>query len=153
MTPMQAIVEKLQSSGREVRRSGAWMTSLCPVHADTNASLGIKEDPKSGKAVVKCFAGCSDEDVLKALGLDVRDLFPAVAASRSSAALAVEQLAAAKNLPTSFLRGLGLKEFKDGVVIPYYLADHSSARARLRLALTGDDASAGDSAKVPTARN
>lgn len=139
MTPKQAIVEKLQSSGRGVRASGEWMTTLCPAHVDTNASLGIKEDPQTGKAVVKCFAGCSDVDVLKAIGLDVRDLFPTAPVTRNAAALTVDQLATAKKLSTEYLRNLGLKEYKGGIVIPYFAPDHSAARARLRLALSGDD--------------
>lgn len=47
--------------------------ALCPVHGDKNPSLSIKlvED----RILVHCFAGCSAEEVTKAVGLSVKDLF------------------------------------------------------------------------------
>ncbi|MEC3956100.1 toprim domain-containing protein [Nocardia sp. CDC153] len=38
-------------------------------------SLGVVYNRQRQRTVVRCFAGCSDEDVLERLGLRVRDLF------------------------------------------------------------------------------
>ncbi|MGV9664118.1 toprim domain-containing protein [Nocardia niigatensis] len=63
------------------RRGGEWTTYLCPVHeADGRRhrpSLGVVYNPQRQRTVVRCFAGCSDVEVLERLGLRVRDLFDA----------------------------------------------------------------------------
>jgi putative DNA primase/helicase len=56
-----------------VRRSGKGWKALCPVHADKNPSLSIRE--KGGKVLIHCFAGCPTEAVLTALGIEAQDLF------------------------------------------------------------------------------
>ncbi len=45
----------------------------CPSHRDTEASLRVTVS-KAGKVLVKCRAGCATADVLKSLGLTMRDL-------------------------------------------------------------------------------
>lgn len=49
------------------RYGGSWM-ACCPVesHDDRNPSLSIS-DGTAGKTLVKCFAGCSQQDVIDAL--------------------------------------------------------------------------------------
>ena len=56
-----------------VRRDGKQFKALCPAHHDRNASLSVRET--SEKILVKCFAGCTTEDVCKALEVEVRELF------------------------------------------------------------------------------
>lgn len=46
----------------------------CPAHEDGQASLSIGRS-KDGGVVLKCFAGCETPDVVKALGLEMADLF------------------------------------------------------------------------------
>lgn len=70
MTPPE-FLSRLDS----VRRSGAGWTARCPAHADKNPSLSISE--KNGKILLKCFAGCSTESVLVALGVEAKELFTA----------------------------------------------------------------------------
>jgi hypothetical protein len=48
---------------------------ICPAHDDNKASLSVSE-AEDGRALVHCHAGCETEDVLEAIGLRVRDLFP-----------------------------------------------------------------------------
>ena len=58
--------------------------------------------------MLNCFAGCSIEAIVGALGLGVRDLFkPSV--GNPSTPLTVADLAADKALPEESLRSLGLK--------------------------------------------
>jgi len=45
----------------------------CPAHKDEKASLSIKLD--TDRILLHCFAGCSPEAIVNALGLELRDLF------------------------------------------------------------------------------
>lgn len=58
------------------RRTGdnRWMAH-CPAHRDKDASLAIKET-LNGTVLVKCFSGCETVDVLDAIGLTFKDLYP-----------------------------------------------------------------------------
>ena len=53
---------------------GRWM-ARCPAHDDSQASLSVTEG-RDGRTLIKCFAGCEVEDVVEAVGLGLRDLFP-----------------------------------------------------------------------------
>jgi hypothetical protein len=48
-------------------------TALCPAHDDKNPSLSISGS--GGKILLHCHAGCSKENILRAIGLDVTDLY------------------------------------------------------------------------------
>jgi len=70
------IINDVLSRLKKVRRSGedSWK-ACCPAHDDQNPSLtiGIGDD---GRVLVKCYAGCAAEDVCRAAGLTMGDLFP-----------------------------------------------------------------------------
>src|SRR5438105_148582 len=48
----------------------------CPAHDDNDPSLSIRE-LMDGRVLVHCFAECSAERVLAAIGLEFADLYPA----------------------------------------------------------------------------
>lgn len=54
---------------------GGKYKALCPAHEDKNPSLAIKESD-DGTILLKCWAGCSFESIVSALGLEPQDLFP-----------------------------------------------------------------------------
>ncbi|OAI16561.1 hypothetical protein A1359_07905 [Methylomonas lenta] len=58
-----------------VKKSGAdkWLAK-CPAHDDRSPSLGIKL--VDDKILVHCFAGCSVDDIVQSIGLEISDLFP-----------------------------------------------------------------------------
>lgn len=60
-------------SVKGVRRNGAGYMAICPAHDDHNPSLSIKVGD-TGKVVLRCFAGCTFEQVLSACGLTSDDL-------------------------------------------------------------------------------
>ncbi len=62
-------LDKVRTSG-----NGKWM-ACCPAHQDKSPSLGIKllDD---GKVLINCLAGCAACDVMAAVGLSLKDLFP-----------------------------------------------------------------------------
>jgi hypothetical protein len=47
----------------------------CPAHDDGRASLSLRE-LDDGTVLLHCFAGCQPIDVVQALGLEFRNLFP-----------------------------------------------------------------------------
>ena len=61
-----------KSLGTYQRKSGGGFLACCPAHDDHSPSLSI--DQKEGMLLVKCFAGCSQGDVVN--GLKSRGLWP-----------------------------------------------------------------------------
>jgi hypothetical protein len=62
------------SGVRELGTGKGWI-ALCPAHEDRKPSLRIAEG-SDGRVLLRCFAGCSPEEIVRALGLELRDLFP-----------------------------------------------------------------------------
>jgi hypothetical protein len=71
VSPVDRLLEALDG----VRAAGneKWI-ARCPAHEDRSPSLsiGIGDD---GRVLVHCFAGCSTQDIVSAVRLEVRDLF------------------------------------------------------------------------------
>ena len=146
---------------KNVKRAANGCTALCPVpgHQDQNNSLSIGEGD-DGRILIKCFGGCSAEDIVRALGLDLKDLFPATGPRRTRKnqgrgehspvkavtvlqfpGLRLGDLAQAKKIPAEFLRQLGLTDCKlhgaPAVRIPYYSPHREIKSVRYRLCLSG----------------
>lgn len=49
--------------------------ALCPAHNDKNPSLSIGLSENKNQILLHCYAGCSAEDILNAVGLKKKDLF------------------------------------------------------------------------------
>lgn len=69
--PAQALLDRLE----RVRRSGKGWSARCPAHEDRGPSLAIAEG-KDGHVLIHCFAGCTADDVLVAVGLSFADVMP-----------------------------------------------------------------------------
>lgn len=67
------ILEEFCRYLNNVRGNRPNLTALCPAHRDTTPSLSVCE--KDGRILINCFAGCSNEAILEALGLKFSDLF------------------------------------------------------------------------------
>jgi hypothetical protein len=80
-SPAERLLPLLQG----VRRSGKGWTARCPAHDDAHASLSVRATD-GGALLVKCHAGCSAAAVVAAVGLELRDLFPAPEPPRRLAA-------------------------------------------------------------------
>ena len=66
---LDAVVSRLSNA----KRTGKSFKALCPAHDDKSPSLSVAE--KDGKILVKCFAGCSTDAIVNAIGLEIKDLF------------------------------------------------------------------------------
>ena len=53
---------------------GRW-TACCPSHEDRSPSLAIRET-EDGRILLKCFGGCSVQEIVGSIGMDMCDLFP-----------------------------------------------------------------------------
>jgi hypothetical protein len=128
---------------------GSW-SARCPAHEDRHNSLSVRE-AEDGKVLVHCFAGCSPENVVASVGLEMRDLFPAGAENlphrratvQQSPGCALEEYAAAKRLPIEFLETVGVGEIsfagKPAVRIAYCDEEGVEVAVRFRIALDGED--------------
>lgn len=70
--PIHRLLERLD----KVKETGPgrWV-ALCPAHDDRHPSLSLRETP-DGTVLLKCWTGCGAADVVQAVGLELRDLFP-----------------------------------------------------------------------------
>lgn len=75
LSPIDRMISELEARGLTVGVAGPqkW-TAQCPAHEDRNASLSIDVGDDE-RVLVCCHAGCETDDILRALGLETRDLF------------------------------------------------------------------------------
>lgn len=92
-------IELLQSlDAVRARGNGRW-SARCPAHADRSPSLSISEGDKG--ILLRCWAGCTLEEITSKLGLRMTDLFfdaglPGDSAARQKAQHERRQRKAAK---------------------------------------------------------
>ena len=67
-------VQRVLAILKNIKCSGAGWTAQCPSHDDRKNSLGIGEGD-DGRVLLLCRARCSTETIVKALGLNLSDLF------------------------------------------------------------------------------
>ncbi|MBP8285101.1 MAG: hypothetical protein KAX46_14515 [Chromatiaceae bacterium] len=84
MTPADLILTRLQG----VREVGPqrW-AARCPAHEDRSPSLSIRTTD-DGNTLIHCHAGCAPDDILSAIGLTWKDLYPQRDKAALEAALA-----------------------------------------------------------------
>jgi 5S rRNA maturation endonuclease (ribonuclease M5) len=68
-------IESILGSLNHVQRSGKGWTARCPAHDDQRNSLSVSQGDDH-RILLHCHAGCRPEAIVKALGMDMRDLFP-----------------------------------------------------------------------------
>jgi hypothetical protein len=134
-----------------VVESNGSVKALCPAHEDHEPSLSVNEGD-DGRALIKCFAGCTNPEVVAALDLDMSDLFvqpnghrkKIVSIPRKPDATLqpcnLENYSNAKGLPVEFLKKLGLSnrkyQGKPAVRIPYLVqGGEEEEAARFRIGL------------------
>jgi putative DNA primase/helicase len=116
-------------------KSGTGWIARCPSHDDKEPSLSITEGD-AGRTLVYCHAGCTFEQIVSASGLKVEDFFPCALTKVPPPPLkplTIQELAAAKGLPTEFLQSVGVEQAGPGVRITYRMMDGSlAARHQIR---------------------
>src|SRR6266536_3193606 len=107
---LQRVLTRLNT----VHKSLKGWTACCPSHDDQTPSLSIALG-KDGQVLLHCFAGCTFESIVEALGLQALDLFPVDPATSphqkaTQHIVSLLDLAQAKKLPWKFLCNLGMVE-------------------------------------------
>jgi hypothetical protein len=151
--PIDSVLDRLEG----VRARNGHFVAFCPSHDDRREqSLSIKEGD-DGRALLNCFGGCSFGAVVKALGLEQRDLFAnrngGGGGSRPSgkrkyvntgeAGCTLARYTEAKKLPATFLESLGVGEIPNynghpAVRFPYLNAEGEEVCTRFRVSLDGN---------------
>ncbi len=62
----------------DAQKRGDRYIARCRAHADSTPSLSLSRG-NDGSALIHCYAGCTPREVLAAVGLEMRDLFPSSA--------------------------------------------------------------------------
>ena len=154
MKPVEKVLDRLEGVHEF---NGSWK-ALCPVHDDTKPSLSVSEGD-DGRALLKCFAGCKNLEIVVQIGLDMSDLFERRNGHRKKfhstspdntatvQRCTLKDYSEAKGLSVEFLSQLGLVDRKyqgkPAVRIPYLAQDGQESAVRFRIALEkseeGDD--------------
>ncbi len=72
---MSSQLDNMLSRLHKVRKNGNDYMACCPAHDDKSPSLTIAEK-EDGRVLLHCFAGCSADEVLGAIGLELKDVMP-----------------------------------------------------------------------------
>jgi hypothetical protein len=153
LRPVKKALDRLEG----VRESGGSWVALCPAHDDREPSLSVAEG-EDGRALLKCFAGCPFGEIVAAMGLEERDLFERNGSplrgggsypspgngstAQPSVPATLPNYSAYVELPESFLKGLGLREYRHlgepAVSMPYMGAGGEEVLlTRSRVSITG----------------
>jgi hypothetical protein len=70
------IADKFLAQLTKVKRTGreSWI-ACCPAHEDKNPSMTVTEKD-DGRVLIHCFAGCSVDSILGAVGMTFSDIYP-----------------------------------------------------------------------------
>jgi DNA primase len=66
-------IQELLAKLSKVKKKRGGYTALCPSHNDKSPSFSISE--AGDRILVKCFAGCSTNQICDALGIELKNLF------------------------------------------------------------------------------
>jgi KaiC/GvpD/RAD55 family RecA-like ATPase len=147
MVTIDLVLERL----KRVRKNARGYLAQCPAHDDRGPSLSVTTSERG--ILLHCFAGCTAESVAEKLGVRMTDLFTepprgadVVQLKRNEPRyLTLEDLAAHKHIPASFLAGFHCTTATGGwgsrVEIPYPTREGAAHRTRYRSALVAKEGS------------
>lgn len=70
-SPLDNILQHLSS----VKKVGGQWAAYCPAHGDTRNQHLYLAEAEDGRVILNCKKGCTPEEVVASLGLEMRDLF------------------------------------------------------------------------------
>jgi hypothetical protein len=137
--PVELVLAQLPGA----KPHGKGWRAHCPAHDDHDPSLDLDEGD-DGRALLKCHAGCTQEAIVKALGLTMADLYARRnGGSPPSPAITLAELARAKRIPAAWLaQTLGWHDLpQGGVGIPYRDEHSKTCHVKRRTALKAKEGS------------
>jgi len=72
---MHNIDKKILNKLENVTKSGSGWRASCPACSDKNTNLSVTRGD-DGRILINCFVGCRPEEIVKKIGLEMKDLFP-----------------------------------------------------------------------------
>lgn len=114
----------------------------CPAHADSKQSLRLTVSDK-GKVLLRCRAGCQTKDVVKALGLTMRDL-----ATMTAGDVDLSKVATSQDVPASPADVAALAVKLDRYAADLARKDYAEADAAMTYAATRFGVDAEDAARL-----
>lgn len=96
--PLDIIEARLQQLGKKVRRRGGKIDAQCPAHDDGQPSFGAWPGD-TRDVVMRCLAGCNNDDIMAALGLQWTDFGDGTSHPRRDTAVAEYVYTDTKNRP------------------------------------------------------
>src|ERR1700731_3545626 len=74
--PAQKPIERVLEVFPDARESKyGWYSARCRGHNDQHASLSFREK-ENGGVILRCHAGCTEEQILAGAGIQAHDLYP-----------------------------------------------------------------------------
>lgn len=127
----EALLELLDG----VKRTARGWSSRCPAHNDKSPSLSIREGDDH-KILLRCFAGCTIENICSALHLQKRDLFPRQSSEQIRTAQRARQRREQAKVQASRFLGARTDLFREAerviaagsTIPPEYLSEEQSDR-------------------------
>src|SRR5258708_9341984 len=125
-SPLETVLARVKG----VRTSLRGWVACCPAHRDREPSLSIGLG-EQGQVLLNCFAGCSLDRIVEAMGIAVAELFPKAPSASDSQreqrqrnVLTLVDLALDKLRPCQYLVHLALTEQQAMCLpIPSYFPD------------------------------
>src|SRR5262245_8612295 len=111
-----AALDDILSRVSKLRRTGEGWIGCCPAHDDRHASLsvGLGND---GRVLLHCFAGCSIDAIVAALGLGLQDLFADTRTTPSASRATVQRAPANRDSSADSSVGTGEAGGDAGVTV------------------------------------
>ena len=72
IAPLENLLNRLEN----VQKRGERYRAKCPAHGGKNTGTLSVSETNEGKILIKCWVGCSAQEVLSSIGLEMSDLFP-----------------------------------------------------------------------------
>jgi hypothetical protein len=107
-------VTEFLSHLEKVKKTGKQWEAECPAHDDHEASLSVSVGD-DGRVLVNCFAGCTAESIVAALGLSLKDLFPSQEGGGRGGLYLLKKTC---NRATAEISGCSLAEYADAKGLP-----------------------------------
>jgi len=165
MRETHPLLEQLLAKLEGVKREGGQYKARCPAHTDSTPSLSVRLGDRG--VLLRCYAGCTHQDVVAALGMRPEELFydydperkverkPEQADPTHELGLTLAAFCEHKGLDEAVLRALGVRDGlsagKRAVTFDYPLRGGELARTRIRVALTGKERFRWEGGEAPIA--
>ncbi len=108
-----SVTQRILTHFKNVKAQASGWTALCPAHEDQKNSLSLSVGA-DGKFLMHCFGGCNVQEITRAAGLELKDLFPEKSPSKNECSRVVAEYVYRDAIGTPALKVIRLepKDFR-----------------------------------------